>query len=174
MKELKFTRFTNQGISGGTLSSALDQVIYADYYTIEHGINDWGKNVKPGSFNDYLNDSCNGTFAATYRQLIDAIYKANPNAKIVLCTPRKGYGFNEFLPAHWYDAKNGIYLKEYAELVRQIAEHEGLPLADFFAECGGQHNLAQLSIDTALHPNDAGYQLMANVLIQAFKKALVD
>lgn len=174
MDVLKFSEYTNQGVSGGTLESALEKVIPADYYTIEHGINDWGKSVNPGTMKDYLEDTQNGTFAAIYRQLIDKIYSVNPDARIVLCTPRKGYGYNNYLPDRWYDAWNGFYLKDYADVIRQIAEFEGIPLADFFNECGGQHNLHRLSIDVALHPNDPGYQLMANVLIEAFKKVIVE
>lgn len=172
MEVFKFSDYTNQGISGGTLESALEKVIPADYYTIEHGINDWGQGVSPGTINDYLDDTRNDTFAAIYRQLIDKIHSVNPDARIVLCTPRKGYGFNKYLPDHWYDAWNGFYLKGYADIVAQIAEYEGLPLADFFSECGEQDNLHLLSIDVALHPNDEGYQLMANVLIEAFKKVI--
>ena len=58
--------------------------------------------------------------------------------------------------------------------IRQIAEYESLPVADFFSLCGGDHNLVQLSIDEALHPNDDGYQLMANVLVKAFEKIIVE
>ena len=174
MNVIKFTEYTNQAVNGGTLESALDKVIPADYYTIEHGINDWGQGVDPGTFDDYLNDTRNGTFAATYRQLIDKIYSVNPDARIVLCTPRKGYGYKGFLPAHWYDLCKGHHLEDYADIVRQVARHEGIPLADFFDECGGQHNLHRLSIDVALHPNDPGYQLMANVLVEALKKIITE
>lgn len=177
---LKFSQYTNQGVNGGVLQTAVAKVIYADYYTIEHGINDWAKDTPVGTIDDYINNTNNGTFAANYRQLIDKIYTTNPDAGIVLCTPRKAYGFNGFLPAHWYDPKHSaktgkdVYLREYADIVRQIAEYESLPVADFFAECGAQHNLHRLSIDVALHPNDAGYQMMANVLVQALEKIIVD
>lgn len=173
MERLMFKKFTNNGVNGGVLASALPQVITADYYTIEHGVNDWGHSTPVGTLEDYKNNTDNGTFAANYRKLIDAIYKANPKAMIVLCTPRKSYGFGIYLPAHWYDPLNGIYLQDYADLIKQIAAYESLPVADWFYECGGQNNLARLSIDTALHPNDDGYQLMANVLIQAFEKVLL-
>ena len=92
---------------------------------------------------------------------------------IVLCTPRKGYGFGTYLPAKCDDPLNGIYLKDYADLIREIAAYESLPVADFFNLCGSQKNLAKLSIDTALHPNDLGYQMMADVLVQAMKKVLL-
>ena len=174
MDRISFDSFKNVGDNGGCIAGSINKVVEADYYTIEHGINDWGHSTPVGTIEDYTGNTDNGTFAASYRKLIDTIRAKNAKAKIILCTPRKGYGFDGYLPAHWYDAKNGIYLAEYAELVRKIAEYESLPVADFFYECGGQAALPELSIDKALHPNDDGYQLMANVLIKAFEKAIVD
>ncbi len=173
LEKLEFAQFTNKGVNGGVLTSALSQVIKADYYTIEHGINDWGHSTPVGTIDDYINNTNNGTFAATYRQLIDKIYTTNPKAMIILCTPRKAYGFGTYLPAHWYDAYNGIYLEDYAKVIRQIAEYESLPVADFFRHCGNQRNLGSLSIDQALHPNDNGYQLMANELVDAFQRVIL-
>ena len=172
LKKLNFRQFSNRAVNGGVLAKAIDMVVMADVYTIEEGINDWGKKTEPGTFDDYLNNTKNNTFAANYRILIDKIYETNPDAKVVMCTPRKGYGFNGYLPETWDQPINGHYLREYVDLVRQIAEYEGIPVADFFNECGGQHNLHRLSYDVALHPNDAGCQLMANVLVQALLKVL--
>lgn len=172
MERLAFEKFSNKAVNGGTLSSAISQVALADYYTIEHGINDWGHSTPVGEIDDYILNTKNGTFAATYRQLIDRIFTRNKKARVVLCTPRKAYGYGSYLPAHWYDPLNGIYLEEYANIIRQIAAYESFPVADFFAECGGQRQLDNWSYDTALHPNDEGMQIMANVLIQAFEKIL--
>ena len=174
MEKLAFTNFSNKAVNGGVLSSAINSVVLADYYTIEHGINDWGHSTPVGTIDDYIKNTKNGTFAATYRQVIDRIFTRNKKARVILCTPRKAYGFNGYLPDHWYDPLNGIYLQEYADIIRQIAAYESFPVADFFAECGGQRQLDQWSYDTALHPNDDGMQIMANVLIQAFEKILAE
>ena len=170
---LPFKGFINKGVNAGCIGGCPGQVTFANYYTIEHGINDWGHSTPVGTMEDYINNTKNGSFAATYRELLDKIYATNPNAMVVLCTPRKGYGFGGYLPDNCDDAKNGIYLKDYAEIIRQIAEYESLPVADFFALCGNQRNLAELSIDKALHPNDNGYQLMADVLVKALRKVLI-
>lgn len=172
LEKLAFTNFNNAAVNGGMIASAVSAVVYADYYTIEHGINDWGHSTPVGTIQDYINNTKNGTFAANYRQVVDRIFQRNAKARVILCTPRKAYGFNGYLPDHWYDAKNGIYLQEYADMVRAIAAYESFPVADFFAEAGGQRQLANLSYDTALHPNDEGMQIMANILIQAFEKIL--
>ena len=174
MEKLAFTNFSNKAVNGGVLQSAISSVVLADYYTIEHGINDWGHATPVGTIDDYINNTKNGTFAAIYRQLIDRIFARNKKARVILCTPRKAYGFGNYLPDHWYDPWNGIYLQEYADIIRQIAAYESFPVADFFAEAGGQRQLDNWSYDTALHPNDAGMQIMANILIQAFEKILAE
>ena len=167
MERIRFDGFANRGVNGGCVASAIRQVVPAGLYTVEHGINDWGNRVPPGTMADYENDTGTGTFAGGYRKVVDAIRAASPTAVVVLCTPRKGYGFGGFLPANCNDRKEGgHYLKDYADLVRAIAAKEGFPVADFFAKCGEQDELASLSIDVALHPNDAGYQRMADELVR--------
>ena len=170
---INFAEYSNCGCNSGMVSTQWGKLKKADIYTIEHGINDWGHSVKPGALKDYVNNSTNGTFAANYRVLIDKVRKLNPKAVIILCTPRKGYGFGDYLPKSSEEPKNGIYLKEYAEVVRAIARHEGFLLADFYAECGENEELSALSIDVALHPNDSGYERMAQCLMPVMKKALI-
>ena len=176
MEQIKFDGFANRGVSGACLDSTLWCIQDADLYTVEHGINDWGNRVPPGTMADYENNTGNGTFAATYRKVIDKLRATNPKAKIILCTPRKGYGFGGYLPDRCdarqteRDGKPGYFLKDYADLVLAIAEKEKLPVADFYATCGEQDELADLSIDKALHPNDAGYKRMANILAKTMMK----
>jgi len=169
MDVLAFDGFVNPAINGGTVvGQAAAAVPKADYYTIEHGINDWGHSTPVGTIDDYKSRPEGKSFCSAYRRLIDKIRAANPSAKIVLCTPRRGFGFGKYLPATSDEPKNGIYLREYAEAVRAIAAQEGFPVADFFERCGTDYELPALSIDRALHPNDVGYQRMANELIRAF------
>ena len=180
MEQIKFDGFANRGVSGACLDSTLWCIQDADLYTVEHGINDWGNRVPPGTLADYENNTGNGTFAATYRKVIDKLRATNPKAKIILCTPRKGYGFGGYLPDRCdarqteRDGKPGYFLKDYADLVLAIAEKENLPVADFYATCGEQDELADLSIDKALHPNDAGYKRMANILAKTMLKVYPD
>lgn len=190
MEKLGFSKYSNQGVNGGELATAINKVIAADYYTIEHGVNDWHKRVPVGTIDDYINNTNNGTFAAIYRQLIDKIYATNPKAKIVICTPRKGAGFKYgangayTCPVNCDDDISGVYLKDYADMARQIAEYESIPVADFFNTGINSRNIFAMSLNNArasqnfyedgVHPNDESYQIMANVLIDALEKVLVD
>lgn len=184
MDKLQFSKYSNKAVNGGALKTALNQVITADYYTIEHGVNDWGQGIPVGTLDDYINNKNNGTFAAEYRKLIDKIFELNKKAKVVLCTQRKAYGFSGYLPDNCNSPKNGIYAHEYADMVKKIAAYEGFPVADFFYQCGGQRDLLGQSLNNAranigyyndaVHPNDIGFQRMADVLIDALEKVLVD
>lgn len=178
---LKFDALANVAISGAYLAKSLGSAVKADYYTIEHGINDWGSAIPVGTIDDYRDNTKNGTFCAAYRQMIDEIRGLNPAAKIILCTPRKGYGAGWFpmsssgrcdgsgnFSASRPEADTGTYLKDYVDAVKAIAAEENLPVADFYTTCGEDADLPSLSQDVAVHPNDAGYQLMADELLKAF------
>jgi hypothetical protein len=80
-------------------------------------------------------------------------------------------------PGHWWEANtaggNDYYLKDYVAAVRAIGEFLSLPVCDWFADSNtNQYNLAADSVDIALHPNDTGYQKLANLLVQTFKKVI--
>ena len=57
MEKLAFKQFTNNGISGATINSTVGQIIAADYYTIEHGVNDWGHSTPVGTMDDYTQEA---------------------------------------------------------------------------------------------------------------------
>jgi len=171
MKTLRFTGFVNRGVNGGCLADQLGHVANANYYTIEHGVNDWAHSTPVGTLYDYQNNTANGTFCANYRLLINEIRSINPDATIILCTPRRAFGFNGYLPAHWYLPKNGTKLEDYVKAIREIAAAEGFVVADFFKNSGNNENqLKVTSIDVALHPNDLGYELMSREVLRAFAK----
>ena len=159
MERMQFSSYVNRGVNGGSITSALDKVEAADYVTIEHGVND--NNNRYGTIDDFKNNTDNGTFAANFRKLVDAIYKANPYAKIVVITP-----------THY---TNNGYLKQIAELERDICKEMSIPCADCYNESGVNPSNASLySIDTGLHPNQDGYRLIANLLYNALKKVIVN
>jgi len=190
MQKITFSQFTNVGVAGQAIAtgakgapvpSLAEQVdtmltTIADYYTIEHGINDWNRCTTIGTIDDFINNTGYATFYGAYRVVIDKIYTLNPNAKIILITPRKAYGASVFRE-HWWEANtaggNDYYLKNYVAAVRAIGEFLSLPVCDWFADSNtNQYNLAADSVDVALHPNDTGYQKLANLLVQTFLKVI--
>lgn len=171
MKTLTFGAYENGGNNGCRLSSSIGSVGDADLCTVEHGINDMGQQFNVGSFDDYLDPEGKDSFYADYRKLIDNARKKNPNALIILCTPRKGILFGDYLPDYWdKKGKKGFCLQDYVNAVLDVADYEKLPVCDFFTFCGDQSTLRALSIEEALHPNDPGYQLMADELVTVMRE----
>ena len=169
MRKLKFDGYENRAVNDGCVADQLGKVAKADYYTIEHGVNDWCRSTPVGTIDDYRNNTSNGTFCATYRRLVDEIRALNPEATIIVCTPRKAYGLNGRLPEHWYLPKNGIKLEQYAVAVREIAAAEGFVVADFFKNSAWNENqLRFLSMDETFHPNDTGHMVLGNEVLRAF------
>lgn len=178
-EHIHFTEHINNGVNGSILSSAINRIGNgADFITIEHGVNDWTNGVPCGTMDNYLNDSGTGTFYGSFRKVLDAIYAAKPSAQIIICTPRKADKYGGYLPTHWYEAnRHGFYLKDYANACIEVAKFNSLPVCDWFNESNtNDYNLDANSLsnngDPALHPNAAGHQKMANLLVQTFKKVL--
>lgn len=198
-------KLLNVGHSGSTIGVANDFPKDAPYdiYTIEFGVNDWAKGHIVGTMNDYDNYLYNNKtvryhkFAACYRNVIETIRTANPNAAIVLTTPRKAYGSDgnvnvsgfprtcdgltlesQLTKTTFWDPETNTYpdeqtyLADYAELIRQIAAQENLVLCDWYADAATAENLVSLSVDVAVHPNDAGYEIMADLLAPKILEAV--
>lgn len=176
MDKIDFTTLYNLGVAGQTAVGRAQNVSgitsVADFYTIEFGINDWHNNVAVGTLNDFINNTGYNTFYGAFRVIIDKIYTLNANAQIILITPRKAYGMSVF-PDNWWEDIDGVYLKDYVTAIKEIGEFMSFPICDWFGESNtNQNNLASNSVDVALHPNDVGYQKMANLLVQTFKKVI--
>lgn len=187
--------FVNSGVSGARIGDSGTEPPAGnpcDIYTLEWGINDWMHGTRVGNievFRARLADPNYtaedivpqpwATFACRYATVINQIKAINPDAIIILMTPRKAYGFNSRLPDHWWDlgsadsaAEERSYLYDYVKLIRAIAAETGYPLVDQFRYAANQENLHSLSIDVALHPNDAGFEVMAGLLAPVMSQAI--
>lgn len=169
---ITFGGVTNCGVNGGTMKGYdVSSIPAADIYTIALGINDWGEtNLTPvGTLADYkanADGSASDNYAECLRRMVNRIRELNSAAFIILITPRRAYGFEGYLPASSVQPNSaGVYLHEYADLINDVARFEGFPVADLYYNSGMHDgNLAAYSYDVALHPNDAGMQIIANVL----------
>ena len=191
--------FVNSGVSGARIGDPgteppTDKV--CDIYTLEWGINDWMRGTRVGNMEIFRrrlanpDDTCEDittevwyTFASRYALLIRQIKAVNPDAIIILMTPRKAFNrdnnLNNSMREHWWDPsrpdsaqQEATYLYDYVKLIRAIAAETGYPLVDQFRYAANVENLESLSIDKALHPNDAGYEVMANLLAPVMSKAI--
>lgn len=195
----KAANFINRGVSGARIGDANTEPpsgSSCDIYTLEWGINDWMRGTRVGNMEIFRrrlanpNDTCEDittevwyTFAARYAGVITQIRAINSDAIIILMTPRKAFNnnnnLNNSMREHWWDPskpdsaqQEATYLYDYVKLIRAIAAETGCPLVDQFRYAANVENLESLSIDKALHPNDAGYEVMANLLAPVMSKAI--
>lgn len=91
--------------------------------------------------------------------------------KVVLasCLPTEGFSWRPAVK----DAMRKI--RGLNTRVKEYAEKEGIPYADYFSamvsDDGERMNPRYANEEPAVHPNEAGYDVMAEILLDAIKKA---
>lgn len=142
---------------------------WADYdlATIFLGVNDTfaAKNSQAelGSLNNndywpYIRNTLSGQlrqFYSAYEMAIGTMLTANPNLRIVLCTPVNVGGLGGIRP--------------YAAAVREIGNKYSCPVIDFFAESGinfgNMFGSGFFTGSETVHPNAEGHKRLAEVAI---------
>ena len=130
----------------------------ADVVVVFGGTNDYGHGNAPiGSFDDRTVD----TYYGACHVLMEGLINKYPAATIVFMTPL--HRLEENRPSDG----NGLPLKKYAEIIREVAEHYAIPVLDLYSVSGIQPcvevNRLRYCPD-GLHPNGEGHKLMASRL----------
>lgn len=181
-KEVKLKEARNYGISGtrfalqkGTPERPKDDYVDvnsfcerfdkmdddADMVIVFGGTNDYGHGDAPvGSFEDRTPD----TFYGACHYLMRGLIKKYLGKPVIIMTPlhRKEEGINRF----------GHTLKEYVNIIREVAEYYSLPVLDLYAISGMQPEICEIQekyIPDGLHPSDDG-----NAVIAAKLKAFLE
>lgn len=173
-ERIKFDGFTNLGVNGAnSLTYPWDSITVADIYTIALGINDWGAGNAVGTMSDYKSWASGDTvdnFAKGIARIVKKIRTLNAYADIVIMTPTKairGY----FPTSSNSPSDNGqhTYLHEYADMLIEIADYEGFPVADIYHH--GNYNDGNIPYWTydKCHPNDRGSRKIANLLFPVMR-----
>ena len=146
VEKLPYIHYTNCGHGGWTAKSIADNINNlglkkADFYSVFLGTNDWWTALPIGTFSDYQNNSGNQTVYGSYRTIINKIRILNNNAVIILITPMQRTDFvdvNNIKSVIYgsYKAKNGHFLSEYADAIKQIAKTESFQLVDLYYKSG--------------------------------------
>lgn len=140
----------------------------ADIVAVFGGTNDYGHgDAVIGEFSDRTEYSFYGALHLLYTSLIEKY----PSSNIIVFTPlhRK----NELNPRGDNKKTDVGTLKKYVDIIKEVAEYYSLPVLDLWAESGIQPNLPvmeQKYTADGLHPNDAGYRVLADKIINYFEK----
>ncbi|MBO5278933.1 MAG: SGNH/GDSL hydrolase family protein [Lachnospiraceae bacterium] len=131
----------NIGVNGSTTEDWLAiPVPEADIYTILLGTNDWHWQRALGTEQDFTEKKA-GTILGNLGALINRVYEANPQAKLLVLNPVERADFICILDTlnqaqGSYAPEAGVMLAEVADAIYTCAKHAGIPALDLHKECG--------------------------------------
>ena len=139
----------------------------ADIVVIFGGTNDWGHgDAKLGSFDNRDPYTFYGGLHTLYTMLIEKY----PHSQIVVLTPlHRNNELNTVVREDMPQSNKPFVLKDYVEIIRQMAEYYSIPVLDMYKTSGIQPAIPVITetyIPDGLHPNDAGHKLLANRIIK--------
>lgn len=134
----------------------------ADIVVVFGGTNDFGHGDAPlGCFEDRTPETfygaCHYLYAGLVRKYLGKI--------IVIMTPL--HRCDELSEKGEAKEKKYGTLKQYVNVIREVAEYYSLPILDLYANSGLQPEIEVVRstyIPDGLHPNDLGHQVIANKL----------
>lgn len=142
----------------------------ADIVIIFGGTNDFGHGDAPlGSAEDRAPD----TFYGALHHLYSRILERYPDKLVVVATPL--HRWNENDPCGDQKPYAVGTLRDYVQIIREVAEFYSLPVLDLFSSSGIQPCLSvhrEKYVPDGLHPNDMGHEILANKFIKFLENCL--
>ena len=132
----------------------------ADIVVVFGGTNDFGHGDAPIGT---MSDRTPYTFYGALHCLYTALTEKYPGVPIVVLTPL--HRITEDIPTGDNKPAPVGTLKEYVNIIREVAEYYSLPVLDLFKESGLQPKIPviqQKYIPDGLHPNDDGNAILAH------------
>ena len=185
---LSLSACRNYGIGGSTIangqnpmySRALSMDIDADLVCVFGGTNDFanfncalGELCNKGENNERIANTDCDTFYGALHTLCNNLINRYPDKKIVMFTPIHREVFagqkTEFQPNNV-----GIYLYQYVNAVKEVAEWYSIPVCDLYSISGLQpnnsnHKSLYFSPSDGLHPKAEGHEVLARVIYNFLK-----
>ena len=132
----------------------------ADIVVVFGGTNDFGHGDAPLGA---MSDRTPYTFYGALHCLYTALTEKYPGVPIVVLTPL--HRITEDIPTGDNKPAPVGTLREYVNIIREVAEYYSLPVLDLFKESGLQPKIPiiqQKYVPDGLHPNDAGNAILAH------------
>lgn len=132
----------------------------ADIVVVFGGTNDFGHGDAPLGT---MSDRTPYTFYGALHCLYTALTEKYPDVPVVILTPL--HRWNEDSPKGDNKPEPVGTLKEYVNIIREVAEYYSLPVLDLFKESGLQPKIPviqQKYVPDGLHPNDDGNAILAH------------
>ena len=132
----------------------------ADIVVVFGGTNDFGHGDAPMGT---MSDRTPYTFYGALHCLYTALIEKYPDVPIVVLTPL--HRITEDIPTGDNKPAPVGTLKEYVNIIREVAEYYSFPVLDLYKESGLQPKvpvIQQKYIPDGLHPNDVGNEILAH------------
>ena len=132
----------------------------ADIVVVFGGTNDFGHGDAPLGT---MSDRTPYTFYGALHCLYTALTEKYPDVPVVILTPL--HRLNEDSPKGDNKPEPVGTLKEYVNIIREVAEYYSFPVLDLYKESGLQPKvpvIQQKYIPDGLHPNDVGNEILAH------------
>lgn len=148
-----------------------------DLVVIMAGTNDAGPSVS-APLGDLTYPFDEETFMGAVASTVVKIQEWCPNATVVLATPFSGRGAyeegmtNEEMAADQTEPvynQLGLTTEDYAKAVMEVAEYLSVPCIDVFGNCGVNQFNRSAYLEDLVHPNQAGGEAIARVIIGGLK-----
>ena len=134
----------------------------ADIVVVFGGTNDFGHGDAPLGT---MSDRTPYTFYGALHCLYTALTEKYPDVPVVILTPL--HRLNEDSPKGDNKPAPVGTLKEYVNIIREVAEYYSFPVLDLYKESGLQPKvpvIQQKYIPDGLHPNDVGNEILAHTI----------
>lgn len=132
----------------------------ADIVVVFGGTNDFGHGDAPLGT---MSDRTPYTFYGALHCLYTALTEKYPDVPVVILTPL--HRWNEDCPKGDNKPEPVGTLKEYVNIIREVAEYYSFPVLDLYKESGLQPKvpvIQQKYVPDGLHPNDDGNAILAH------------
>ena len=169
MREELGATVINQGVSGNTMQQINTRIKLYDFTsvdacTIMGGTNNY-RDQEEGSLGNVLplgSTFDENTFTGALQSSIEYILTNNPECKLLLFTPIKG----------WYAETAGRtpMTTEISDTIMDVAELYGLPVCDLYKNSGinelteSAHIVDSTAVSMRFHPSTKGYKRMSEVI----------
>lgn len=141
----------------------------ADIVVVFGGTNDYGHgDALLGEFSDRTPD----TFYGACHYLFSGLIRKYLGKTIVIMTPL--HRSNELLKNANYKLEDYATLKEYVDIIREVAEYYSLPVLDLYKNSGIQPEIEEIKamyMPDGVHPSNEGHLVIAHQL-EMFLKCL--
>ena len=186
VKKYQMYGYLTQGAIGALVSNNGTNTIYSNVMSLQRdndvglisfwgGTNDWGSSIPIGDFNTQLDPDTrdNTTFLGGLFDCVEKLLTLYPDKPFILVgTTQRVQNIDEGITSNNTPNSIGLYLNEYVDAVKKVAEYYSIPFIDLYRKSGINDYTASVylysqtsnNVNYYLHFSDEGEKQIARVI----------